>query len=584
MSPYRRSLAAFVGAVVAASASALAAPAQGASEPTTLAVEGKLQVVVVDGFGSGAHAEQLHTVVTDGGAEIPVELDDDAPANGRFHGEVVIAGGVASALRSMDLLPRAGTTIDEDTRAGRVAVAAAEGQTRPLTVASSTVAPVTAAAVTTPAPHRVFVAVLNNRGTIEETDAQISDRVEEITDYWVAESDGVITSFEIQGGVTRFNSDYAGDVSTNCGMGNPYAVWSEAGALFPDLSSAEGSGDHLIVAMADECGALPPIANGIAGVALVGTDFSSGGPMSFSMGDIATQVGVHEVGHTFGLGHANLQRCAGCGIESYEDLYSPMGLAISGGDFEPPALDSAFRMRLGVAGAAEVPLVTAANGPATRTIHLDPRDGASGPRGIHIVDPVSGSQYFVDHRSGAGRDAATFYSASWNGSVGTGIFYRPGVTVTTLGENTSLTLLPALQSIAAHSAGQTFVSPTGVTTIVVNALSGASGADVTVTFRIATPPPAALKKFSARTPKITGTAHVGKTLKVKVGSWSPRPSYRYQWYANGKKITKKGTKSSFKLTSRQKGKRLTVRVTGSKSGYTTIVKASKSTKKVARRR
>lgn len=584
MSSHRRPIVLFAGAALAASG--LALPAQGSTDPTTLAIQGTVKVVVIDNVGPGAHADYLHTVVTDDGAEIPVELDDDAPANGRFRGEVVIAGGVASALRSKDLLPRSGATIDEDTRAGRVAVAAADDQTKPLTVASSTIAPVTAAAATTPSEHRAFVAVVDNRGSVEESDQEIADRVKEITDYWVAESDGVITSFDIVGSVTRYDSTVAGGLETNCGMDDdPYAVWNEALDLFPDLSTEEDSGDHLIVAMADECGAGAPIGNGTAGVALVGTDFSSGGPMSFSMGDVATQVGIHEVGHTFGLGHSNLQRCAGCGIEEYDGLYSPMAAAVHGG-FDAPALDSAFRVRLGVAGLDEVPLLAAGNAPSAHPVHLSPRDGMGGVRGLDVVDPVSGRHYFVDHRSGTSRDLNAFYKSSSLGSVGTGIIFRPGVTITTPGEKESLTVLSPTQTAAAFGAGQVFTSPTGATTITVTAVAGAGGADVTVSFNPPAPPvqPAPLKKFSAKTPKITGTARVGKTLKVKVGSWSPRPSYRYQWYANGKKITKKGAKSSFKLTSKQKGKRITVRVTGTKSGYATVTKASRPTKKVAKKR
>lgn len=89
--------------------------------------------------------------------------------------------------------------------------------------------------------------------------------------------------------------------------------------------------------------------------------------------------------------------------------------------------------------------------------------------------------------------------------------------------------------------------------------------------------------LAASTPRISGTAKVGRTLKVTVGSWSPRPTFRYQWFANGRKISSKSTKASFRLTSRQKGKRITVRVTGTRTGYATVSKMSKKTKKVARR-
>jgi len=86
--------------------------------------------------------------------------------------------------------------------------------------------------------------------------------------------------------------------------------------------------------------------------------------------------------------------------------------------------------------------------------------------------------------------------------------------------------------------------------------------------------------LSAKTPVISGKAKVGKTLKAKPGTWGPAPvTVRYQWYANGKKISK-ATKSSYKIAKKYKGKKITVAVTGVKSGYTTVIKKSKATAKV----
>ena len=85
----------------------------------------------------------------------------------------------------------------------------------------------------------------------------------------------------------------------------------------------------------------------------------------------------------------------------------------------------------------------------------------------------------------------------------------------------------------------------------------------------------------APAPKISGSARIGKTLKVVVGTWSPTPTFTYQWYANGKKIGK-ATKASFKVTSAQKGKKLTVVVTATKAYYTTIVTTSAATSKVTK--
>ena len=81
------------------------------------------------------------------------------------------------------------------------------------------------------------------------------------------------------------------------------------------------------------------------------------------------------------------------------------------------------------------------------------------------------------------------------------------------------------------------------------------------------------------TPKITGTTKVGKKLKAVTGTWTGGTKLTYQWYAAGTAI-KKATKSTLTLTSKQAGKKITVKVTGKKSGHTTVTKTSKATAKV----
>jgi beta-glucosidase len=87
------------------------------------------------------------------------------------------------------------------------------------------------------------------------------------------------------------------------------------------------------------------------------------------------------------------------------------------------------------------------------------------------------------------------------------------------------------------------------------------------------------KPLKASTPKVTGTAKVGKTLKIKKGSWTSGTKFSYQWYAGGKTISG-ATKSTLKLTKAHKGKTIKVKVTGAKAGYSTVAKTSKSTKAV----
>ena len=85
------------------------------------------------------------------------------------------------------------------------------------------------------------------------------------------------------------------------------------------------------------------------------------------------------------------------------------------------------------------------------------------------------------------------------------------------------------------------------------------------------------KAFSkSYAPRITGTAKVGYTLKATTTAWSPTASLKYQWYRDGAAISG-ATTTSRKLSSSDEGKQITVKVTGSKSGYYTLSKTSTAT-------
>jgi hypothetical protein len=76
--------------------------------------------------------------------------------------------------------------------------------------------------------------------------------------------------------------------------------------------------------------------------------------------------------------------------------------------------------------------------------------------------------------------------------------------------------------------------------------------------------------FSIKTaPKISGTKKAGHRLKVSTGTLSPRPSsYSYQWYRGTAKI-KGATKSSYKLSKSDIGKKISARVTVRRSYVST---------------
>lgn len=84
----------------------------------------------------------------------------------------------------------------------------------------------------------------------------------------------------------------------------------------------------------------------------------------------------------------------------------------------------------------------------------------------------------------------------------------------------------------------------------------------------------------ARTPTISGRARVGKTLTASPGAWSPSGiTFTYQWLRNGQVISG-ATGKTLKLKNKDKGKKISVRVTGKKTDYVTTTVVSKQTKKV----
>ncbi len=100
--------------------------------------------------------------------------------------------------------------------------------------------------------------------------------------------------------------------------------------------------------------------------------------------------------------------------------------------------------------------------------------------------------------------------------------------------------------------------------------------DAVSTTTTTTPAPTtpAKKLTLKKAPKATGTFKVGKTVKATKGTWSATPTkVSYRWLRSGKAISG-ATKVSYKLKKADKGKKLSVRVTVSRSGYTTATAVS----------
>lgn len=84
---------------------------------------------------------------------------------------------------------------------------------------------------------------------------------------------------------------------------------------------------------------------------------------------------------------------------------------------------------------------------------------------------------------------------------------------------------------------------------------------------------------SAPVPSISGVAKLDQTLNLISGTWDSGVAKTYQWLADGVAISG-ATSTSILLTSAHVGKSITVRVTGTKTGYTTTAKTSAATSAV----
>ena len=83
-------------------------------------------------------------------------------------------------------------------------------------------------------------------------------------------------------------------------------------------------------------------------------------------------------------------------------------------------------------------------------------------------------------------------------------------------------------------------------------------------------------------PTITGTAKVGLELTAVPGTWAPDGvALRYQWRRNETAITG-ATAASYRLVAADLAATITVTVTGSKAGYTTVGTSSVKTAAVAK--
>ncbi|MBO1902198.1 hypothetical protein J4H92_09595 [Leucobacter weissii] len=88
------------------------------------------------------------------------------------------------------------------------------------------------------------------------------------------------------------------------------------------------------------------------------------------------------------------------------------------------------------------------------------------------------------------------------------------------------------------------------------------------------------KPVSTAAPTTAATARVGATLRARTSGFVSGAKLSYQWQRNGADIGG-ATKSSYRAKPADRGKKLTVTVSGAKAGYWPVARTSKATKSVA---
>lgn len=505
----------------------------------TARVEGTLRIVSVDRIDGG---EYLYAIEQANGESVAVELAEDLPleaANGAIEAQVT----------------------DQASDSPQLATA---------TVEAPQADPQAGLAPRSDADHRVYlVRVTGMGGTLPSTSQAVSRLQSSVLDEWVDESDGAIDSFTVDAADARdlTRSATGQSLALLCSMDGYEQLWTKAASLYPSSVVFDSSADpasspnHLVVLISGCSTTTSPL-----GVGTVGGSISSGGAATLLWEDrYIDGTAVHELGHNFSLGHANLKPCATCAEKAYHDLFSVMGFGIANN--QPQALDTLFRERLGLTVDGEVDRLALPQdrGEVTSVVTLAERGAASGMRAARLEDPSSGDVYWVEYRGGSGRDAGARYASGFTMSGSPSYDFDPGVTITQDSHNSqfaeAIELVPD-GSAGSFATGRTFTSTSGRTTVEV--LSAGSGvAQVAVTMRRDTP--------RILTSGLGARSAVERQAFTRLGTWPSGTQHSYEWTVDGVPVS---TDPTYTPSAADLRKELGLEVVSRPSGGEPFIRAS----------
>lgn len=261
--------------------------------------------------------------------------------------------------------------------------------------------PVAASAQSAASVHAVTLVLAKWSGlAVSEDSASLKSELtslinNQVSDYWNTATNGRV-SFTV--------TDAHGYITTNnkacdSGIQDAGAFWNEVASK---VGFTDGAGKHLVVWFPSaNCG-------GTSGLGTVGSAGLAGGGWVWINGSKNRSIFAHELGHNFGLGHANTLNCSesgvrvadsapsNCSSKSYADLTDVMGISHSNAG----ALNPRNLHNLGILSSPDVIDIT-----QSQRVSLKPLSSApsSAPRVARLT--INGDIYYVVVRAQVGLDS-----------------------------------------------------------------------------------------------------------------------------------------------------------------------------------